>query len=64
MKQRASKKLPDTASTQRVPASSTEFLVSICNRHRQPDLLVFENYFRFLKAPAIASSPTVRQREL
>jgi hypothetical protein len=64
MKQRASKKLPDTASAQRVPASSTEFLVSICNRHRQPDLLVFENCFRFLKAPAIASSPTVRQREL
>ena len=43
-----SKKLSDTVSTKCAPASA-ECLLSSCDRHHQPKLVVFEICFRFLK---------------
>ena len=52
-----SKKLSDTVSTQCAPAAWAECLLSSCDRHHQPKLVVFEICFRFLK---VQSSPATR----
>ena len=52
-----SKKLSDSVSTQYAPATSAECLLSSCDRHHQPKLVVSENCFRFLK---VQSSPATR----
>ena len=52
-----SKKLSDTVSTQCAPAAWAESLLSSCDRHHQPKLVVFEICFMFLK---IQSSPATR----
>jgi len=53
-----SKKVSDTASTQYAPAASTKCLLSNCDRHRQPDLLVFDKLLQVCEGPSRRQRPS------
>jgi hypothetical protein len=57
-----SKKLSDTVSTQCAPAASAECLLSSCDRHRQPKLVVFEKLLQVFEGTIIASHQAVRAK--